>query len=246
MLVDSIKNEPKSHGYIVYKIKAKQNVQIGDVIKNTAAIYFDYNLPIFTNTEMTTVVAEVLPLKLLSFTARKQDKTNLLNWATAQEINVDRFEIERSTIGRDFSKIGVVSSESAVGSTHKYSFTDYSPLTTAHSLYYRLKMVDKDGQSTYSPIRQININHSTLNIAIFPNPAKDNLQMQIESDKKSLLQLHVLSGDGKVLSSKSIVANEGSSLQSIHISSLSKGSYFLKVIAANGNKEEQVIKFEKL
>ncbi len=242
MLVDSLHNEPKSHGYIVYKIKAKPNVQIGDVIKNTAAIYFDYNLPIFTNTEKTTVVAEALPLKLLSFTAKKNGKANLLSWTTTNEINVDRFEVERSNDGREFNKIGMVSSRLAVASVHNYSFTDNSPLTT-HTNYYRLKMIDRDGQFSYSPIRSLTTNNSQLTISIYPNPAKDNLQVEINSDKKAALQLQVLSTDGKVLLSKSVITNEGSSLQNINISTLPKGSYLLKV---KSDKDEQVMKFEKL
>ncbi len=246
MLVDSIKNELKSHGYIVYKIKAKPNVQIGDVIKNTAAIYFDYNLPIFTNTEMTTVVAEAFPLHLLSFTAKKNGKANLLNWSTTNEINVDRFEVERSKDGREFSKIGI-SKANGTNQTNTYQYSDAvapnTPLWGAGGLYYRLKMIDRDGQFSYSPIRQITTNNSPLIISIFPNPAKDVLQVQVESDKKTALQLIVLSADGKVLMSKSITANEGSSLQSINISILPKGSYLLKV---KSYKDEQVMKFEKL
>ncbi len=182
-----------------------------------------------------------LPLHLLTFTAKRVNTSNLLTWSTAQEINTDRFEIERSSNSREFSKIGVVSSVSAIGSTHKYSFTDYSPLTTAHSLYYRLKMLDKDGQFTYSPIRQININHSTFNIALFPNPAKDNMQLQIESDKQKTINLQVVSQDGKIVLSKDVTVQQGVSLQNINISKLASGHYFLKVIG-----ETIVLKFEKL
>jgi uncharacterized repeat protein (TIGR01451 family) len=45
-----------SNGYITYKIKPKPTVQIGDTFENTAYIYFDFNLPIITNTAYTTVV----------------------------------------------------------------------------------------------------------------------------------------------------------------------------------------------
>jgi uncharacterized repeat protein (TIGR01451 family) len=45
-----------SNGYITYKIKPKPTVQIGDTFENTAYIYFDFNLPIVTNTVTTTVV----------------------------------------------------------------------------------------------------------------------------------------------------------------------------------------------
>jgi uncharacterized repeat protein (TIGR01451 family) len=49
-------DEEGSNGYITYKIKPKPTVQIGDTFENTAYIYFDFNLPIITNTAVTTVV----------------------------------------------------------------------------------------------------------------------------------------------------------------------------------------------
>lgn len=55
-LPDSTTNEPASHGYIQYKIKPKSNIQIGDFMQNTAAIYFDFNAPVITNTVTTTVI----------------------------------------------------------------------------------------------------------------------------------------------------------------------------------------------
>ena len=55
-LVDSFHNEPQSHGYITYRIKPKNNLVIGDVINNSASIYFDFNAPVITNTQKTKVV----------------------------------------------------------------------------------------------------------------------------------------------------------------------------------------------
>jgi uncharacterized repeat protein (TIGR01451 family) len=49
LLVDSFKNEPKSHGFVKYKIKQKKNLPIGTNITNEASIYFDFNEPIVTN-----------------------------------------------------------------------------------------------------------------------------------------------------------------------------------------------------
>ncbi|HEY0092204.1 MAG TPA: T9SS type A sorting domain-containing protein, partial [Flavobacterium sp.] len=50
-------DEPGSHGYVTFKIRPKSNVVVDDVIENTAAIYFDFNFPIVTNTVSTTVTA---------------------------------------------------------------------------------------------------------------------------------------------------------------------------------------------
>ena len=51
LLPDSISDENASHGFLSYKVKAKGSVVGGEVINNTAAIYFDYNQPIATNIE---------------------------------------------------------------------------------------------------------------------------------------------------------------------------------------------------
>jgi hypothetical protein len=49
LLPDSNKSERNSHGFIKFKINPKANITHKDWISNTAAIYFDYNEPVFTN-----------------------------------------------------------------------------------------------------------------------------------------------------------------------------------------------------
>ena len=55
LLVDSNTNEPLSHGFFNYKIQQMPNLPVGTVINNQAAIYFDFNPPIFTNTTFHTI-----------------------------------------------------------------------------------------------------------------------------------------------------------------------------------------------
>lgn len=54
-LVDSLHNEPQSHGYITYRIKVENNLVDGDSILNSASIYFDFNPPVLTNSQITQV-----------------------------------------------------------------------------------------------------------------------------------------------------------------------------------------------
>lgn len=56
-LPDSFSNEPESHGFVHYRIRPKNNLNVGDIIHNVAAIYFDFNLPIFTQDATTTIVS---------------------------------------------------------------------------------------------------------------------------------------------------------------------------------------------
>jgi len=54
-LADNTSSEPESHGWVLYKIKPKNSFIVGDEILNTAQIYFDFNLPIITNTASTQI-----------------------------------------------------------------------------------------------------------------------------------------------------------------------------------------------
>ncbi|CAA6825340.1 MAG: Unknown protein, partial [uncultured Aureispira sp.] len=61
MLADSNVNEPASHGFVQFKVKQNANLPIGTEITNKAAIYFDFNAPIITNTYLHTInVPQVL------------------------------------------------------------------------------------------------------------------------------------------------------------------------------------------
>ncbi len=54
-LLDSFHNEPKSHGWLQYRIKTKPGLPLQTQINNTAYIYFDLNAPVVTNTTVNTV-----------------------------------------------------------------------------------------------------------------------------------------------------------------------------------------------
>ncbi len=54
-LVDSFKNEPASHGYVTFSVAQQPDLPLGTVIENNAAIYFDFNTPVITNTYSHTV-----------------------------------------------------------------------------------------------------------------------------------------------------------------------------------------------
>lgn len=61
LLPDSNRNEPLSHGYISYRIKPKAGLVVGDTIRNSASIYFDFNAPVKTNSQLTIIRAPLPP-----------------------------------------------------------------------------------------------------------------------------------------------------------------------------------------
>lgn len=86
LLPDSNTNEPLSHGFVRYRIQPKTTLNASDTIPNFAAIYFDFNDPIITNTAKTIIVLPAglansfqAPGKLLVFPNPAQDKINIAN-----------------------------------------------------------------------------------------------------------------------------------------------------------------------
>ena len=100
-----------------------------------------------------------LDVKLSSFTAVLINSNGQLTWISETETNSSHFEIERSDDAVKFDKRGMVNSYGNSTSKKTYNYTD--PInTTSKIVYYRLKMVDRDGKYNYSKIIAIKLSGS--------------------------------------------------------------------------------------
>ncbi len=59
LLPDSNTNEAGSHGYLRYSVEFRDDTELGSAIENRAAIYFDFNDPVITNTVRNTLSSPV-------------------------------------------------------------------------------------------------------------------------------------------------------------------------------------------
>ncbi len=65
-LVDSLTNEPESHGFVKFRINLVPDIALGAVIENQVGIYFDFNAPIITNTTFHTIGEDFITIELVS------------------------------------------------------------------------------------------------------------------------------------------------------------------------------------
>jgi hypothetical protein len=124
--------------------------------------------------------ASVLPIDLLYFKGFAKNDANVLNWATARESNNVGFEIERSDNKLNFYLIGFVKTTADNKGQQAYDFTDNAPLIGLN--YYRLKQLDTDGKSAYSPVIALEY-IKNISIAIYPNPATHTLNLVTNEEK---------------------------------------------------------------
>ncbi len=163
-----------------------------------------------------------LPVNLLSFEAYRTNNTVQLNWSTSSEVGTRSFEVERSADGKNFVTIGTLSAANSPGN-HNYSFNDQSPLNGNN--VYRLKMIDIDNASTYSEMKAVAFNTTSL-LTISPNPAKNVVYVK-NAPVDATIKLVDLTG--RVLQQITITSTN----QTIDISKCANGMYVVQIVQNN-------------
>jgi len=135
-----------------------------------------------------------IPLTLIYFNLDKTHTGKInLSWKTAQEMNVSHFNIEKSTDGRKWAKVGTVKATGREGSIETYSYVDAGPVGDAN--YYRLAVVDDDASVDYSPVRLLTSGQENV-IRIYPTLTNSNSTLYVEgiSPEDALVELFGASG----------------------------------------------------
>ncbi len=170
-----------------------------------------------------------LPVTLVSFDAGRQESSSVLTWATTEETNSDRFEIQRSADGKVWQQIGVLASSGESTVLKTYTFEDRAPAKGLN--YYRLKMVDraiegKEGSFAYSRIQSVYFD-DTYHVHAYPNPASGRLFFDNYSNIKNVV-VYNLAG-AKLLEDKKMT------VQGIDLAKLSPGLYHVSIILNDGS-----------
>jgi uncharacterized delta-60 repeat protein len=160
-----------------------------------------------------------LPVALFNFKAELKGNNAFLYWSTATEQNSSYFNIQRSLDGIHFNSVSRVNSAGLSNIHKEYSYTDVN-ITALSSprVYYRLLQADRNGLTTYSEIRSIELSKRAM-FTIYPNPSQDIIFVQTSG--KATLTLTDQSG--KILLTQTI---EGNGV--ISVASLPAGLYYLK------------------
>jgi len=183
----------------------------------------------------------VLPLTLLEFNGRLQNGDALLNWKTENEVNTDKFLVERSTDGRNFSSIGTVAARNQPGA-NLYNYTDAGVNTLAASMvYYRLKQTDIDSRFTYSRIITLPLGKQNQ-LLLYPNPASDQLMITVSAERAEKVQVRIIDNAGRILRQQHWNIAAGSATIQLEVSTLAKGLYYLEVKGETTDQRKTFVK----
>jgi hypothetical protein len=174
-----------------------------------------------------TLAQAPLPVNFIDFEAKKISGGVQLTWKVAGEENVNRYEVERSTDGRNFTSVGSV----ATTKRDVYTYFDNRSSTT---VYYRIKNVDNDGKFKYSTIARLVNGKSEIVLKAFPQPVANQLTVQHPVVKGNTI-LTLSAADGRIV--RTLKASSGSMQTFVDMSTLQKGMYLIRFDGGDGNVE---------
>lgn len=186
-----------------------------------------------------------LPVKLESFTATASDCNALLKWKTAGEFNADRFIIEQSVDGINYQAVASVRTSGLVnGSQYQQQVAQVMGFAI-----YRLKMVDMDGSFEYSSAVAVSLSCSKQEyMQVYPNPVYNVspvVNLVFASSYRGGAQFLIFSATSQRLYSKTIQVVSGTNRVTADVSGLAAGTYFIRVIGADGRPVGSGQKFIK-
>ncbi|CAN5486628.1 hypothetical protein BH10BAC2_BH10BAC2_11620 [soil metagenome] len=209
---------------------------------NTNAWGFSAALWIFPSVSTSAAGCSVLPVKLLSFNAQRNNKDVILNWQIAEEYNMKGYEVERADNNGAFKTV-ISTPALNYAKNQSYSVTDKNAFASASTVQYRLKQIDGDGSVKYSRVIFVKANTIISDIS-FANPFNGALKLQLNLATAQNISLQVFDMQGKpVVSQLNKMYNASSNSIILNgTSALKPGMYVLKINAGAEQLQYKIIK----
>lgn len=195
---------------------------IFELLANTPPLTYTIQQPPTLPYGNVTVADNPLPVKFETVSATAEGCKVTVKWSTSVEKNSQYFEIERSQNGTDFKAIGRTDGAGNSFELKQYQYVDQSP--EANHNFYRVRQVDFDGKSEVSPVVNVKVDCKVSGINIYPNPAKEVINVSGLSNKSTIEIYNAL---GQKVASKSA----HNTVEAVSLAGLADGTYSIQVVS---------------
>ena len=185
-----------------------------------------------------------IPVELASLNAEVIQNSVKITWETATEINNLGFDVERSTDGKSFVKIGTVKGMGTTTEVSKYSYIDNS-INESGLIYYRLKQIDLDGTSAYSGTIEVDYSALPTEFSLsqnYPNPFNPSTTIKFALPKSVRVTLKIydaLGSEVETLINKEMEA--GYHQLDWNAGKYSSGMYIYRITAGDFNSVKKMM-----
>ena len=181
-----------------------------------------------------------LPIKFAGISAvNEANKSVTINWSVEDEAGIDRYEVERSADGINFSRLNLVTPKYKNVQGGAYNYRDISPLKSAN--FYRIKSFGADGKVTYSNVAKATIFQVNAGITVYPNPVKGNtVKLQFNQATKGMYRIMVANSIGQVVHRSNLRLNDSNYNHTLNMgNAIIPGNYTVCVFDEEGTVSTQ-------
>ncbi len=185
------------------------------------------------------------PVKMSSFTVKKESNDAVLRWTTVSETKNDHFDIERSVDGINFTKMGTVAGNGTTVLTKNYIYPDALANVASKILYYRLRIVDMDGKSTFSTVVALRLDGSIAvsSLTVYPNPFTSNIKLQLRSAKEENSTIRFINARGQEVLKRNVTLMPGDNIVVVgDLQTVAPGLYIMELRTGNDVITQRIIK----
>ena len=185
--------------------------------------------------------AAPLPVSFTSIKATQQNKDIAVEWQVANQVNISKYEVEKSTDGRHFTAVATQQPIGINGANATYNWLDVNAVTGDH--FYRISSTGLSGDIKLSSIVKVTIGKGIPAIVVYPNPVVNNtVTLQFTDMPKGDYGTRLINMLGQTVQSKQLTHSGSNTTQSFAISQgIAKGNYQLQIITPAGEKLNQKI-----
>lgn len=181
-------------------------------------------------------VLVALPVSLINFVAEINNNHVRLVWSTASEENVLRYEIEKSVDGDNFDLVGSLYAHGNSNSLIDYEYSDIGTRNINNGiLYYRLKIIDADGNFSFCPAIEVTLSKSgTGSVSVKPVPSSGVINIELPTNYSMYLSFEIVDVYGRTVVDAiqpEIINNRTLKLD---ISKYTNGLYFINLREKSG------------
>nr|WP_299207278.1 T9SS type A sorting domain-containing protein [uncultured Brumimicrobium sp.] len=180
-----------------------------------------------------------LAVSLTAFNVENLGKSVLLEWTTETETNNDYFEVYRSQDGKEFEVLEKIKGVGNSNQTLHYQFKDERPLLGVS--YYKLGIVDMDGNTEYTDIKTVQRNSENQNIQLIPNPAKEKVAIAFDFPTTGAYQIKIIDALGKEKYNNVKELKKGMQTINVDTKSYGQGVYTVIIVTKNNVNSARLI-----
>lgn len=188
-------------------------------------------------------VCSVLNVNFTKFNVQNDGKDAVLGWQVDNNDQTISYVIEYSKDNREFNELTSISAYERSGIAD-YTFRDMLNGIESSAIYYRIRLIEKNGATKYSNTILLNSGKSgAKNIPfVFPNPAHGEAWLSMESSQNAPVSIYLSDMAGRLIKTLKISVRQGKNLIPLHeLVEQKSGMYILKVKSFDGETTQKLL-----